>query len=268
MTQNKPFQKIISILVNIALVVAAAGCGGTKVLKEPQPLEITQPLAIAKDQHISAVLYWVIVRDGPGTWAKNADWDEYFIKVANDSGEEIQITEVVVVDSLGTRIASNSIRKQLVKESEETVKRYKNSKLKVKAGMGSGTMIATGTAVAVGGTAAFVATIPAVVFSTSTAPVLGSLVLLSGGLLVGPALVVGGIVRANNNNKVEQEIERRHTILPVNVKSEEPLNMDIFFPLAPSPSQLEVTYTLVSGKETLVVDTGKALNGLHLIQEE
>jgi len=268
MTKYAVFQKIISILVIIALIGTSAGCGGTKVLKEPQPLEITQPLATARDQHISATLCWVIVRDGPGTWAKNADWDEYLIKVANDSGEEIQIIDVAVVDSLGTRVACNSNRKQLVKESEKTIKRYKNSKLKVKAGMGTGTMIATGTAVAVGGTTAFITTFPAVMFSTSAAAGLGSLALLSGGLLVGPALVIGGIVRANNNHKVEQEIERRHTCLPATVKKEEPFNMNIFFPLAPSPSQLEVIYTVVSGKETLVVDTGKALIGLHLVQKE
>jgi hypothetical protein len=44
--------------------------------------------------------------------------------------------------------------------------------------------------------------------------------------------------------------------------------MDIFFPLAPSPSQLEVSYLVAGAKETLVVNTAKALNGLHLVQED
>ena len=54
-------------------LVSLVGCGGTKVLKEPQPMQTTQPLAEVSDQQVTATLDWVIVRDGPGTWAKNAD---------------------------------------------------------------------------------------------------------------------------------------------------------------------------------------------------
>jgi hypothetical protein len=55
-------------------LLVLSGCGGTKVLKEAQPIQTTQPLATASDQQVTAILDWVIVRDGPGTWAKNADW--------------------------------------------------------------------------------------------------------------------------------------------------------------------------------------------------
>ena len=266
MAKSAAFQKTISILVIINLLgVLVAGCGGTKVLKETQPLEITQPLTTATDRHISARLYWVIVRDGPGTWAKNADWDEYLISVVNDTGEEIQIIDVTIVDSLGTRLATNSIRKQLVKESKETIKRYKSSNLKVMAGFGSGTLAATGGAVTVG--------VPLAAFGVGAAVGGGAafgvaLAATGGALLLGPVLIVGAMVRGNNNNKVAQEIERRHTILPVDLISEKPLFMDIFFPLAPSPSQLEVSYLVAGAKETLVVNTAKALNGLHLVQED
>ena len=33
----------------------------------------------------AAALDWIIVRDGPGTWAKNVDWDEYLIRVHTKS---------------------------------------------------------------------------------------------------------------------------------------------------------------------------------------
>ncbi len=57
----------------LLLLLGLSGCGGTKVLKEPEPLVVTRPLATASDQHLSATLDWVIFRDGPGTWAKNVD---------------------------------------------------------------------------------------------------------------------------------------------------------------------------------------------------
>jgi hypothetical protein len=58
----------------LVCLLVLSGCGGTKVLKEAQPIQTTRPLATASDQQVTAILDWVIVRDGPGTWAKNADW--------------------------------------------------------------------------------------------------------------------------------------------------------------------------------------------------
>jgi hypothetical protein len=121
--------------------------GGTKVLKEPQPMEPMQPLAATSDKSVTATLDWVIVRDGPGTWARNADWDEYQLRVSNQSDQPIKITEVFVVDSLNTRIESQSRRKSLVKGSKKTARRYKKSGIKVKAGAGAGTMLVAGAAV-------------------------------------------------------------------------------------------------------------------------
>ncbi len=88
----------------LLLLLALSGCAGTKVLKEPEPLVVTQALATASDQRVAATLDWVIVRDGPGTWARNVDWDEYLIRVQNLSNDSIRVTSISVLDSLGTRI--------------------------------------------------------------------------------------------------------------------------------------------------------------------
>ncbi len=132
------------------LLLGLSGCGGTKVLKEPEPLVVTRPLAKASDQHLSATLNWVIFRDGPGTWAKNVDWDEYMIGVENLSGDSLQVTSITVVDSLGTPIESRQSRKQLVKGTKETKRRYKGEGLKVKAGVSGGILVGTGIVVAAG----------------------------------------------------------------------------------------------------------------------
>ena len=72
-----------AIIVTATLSLCLVGCGGSKVLKEPNPFAVTQSLATASDQRLYATLDWVIVRDGPGTWAKNVDWDEYLIRIQN-----------------------------------------------------------------------------------------------------------------------------------------------------------------------------------------
>jgi hypothetical protein len=248
----------------IACTVILSGCGGTKILKEPLALEITQPLATASGQNVSAELIWVIVRDGPGTWAKNANWDEYLVNVVNESGEMIRIIDVTIVDSSGVRQATNADYRELVNESKETTKRYKDSNLKVEAGIGAGTMMAVGGATILG--ASYVGA--AVTGATFAGAAVGAGILAGGIVVLVPTVAGISIVRSNNRKKVAREIRKRHTFLPVTINSNEDLLLDIFYPLAPSPTQLEITYIVGGVEETLVVNTSEALNGLHLVQDE
>jgi hypothetical protein len=238
------------------------GCGGTKVLKESKQLQITQPLGVASDQQNTATLDWIIIRDGPGTWAKNADWDEYLLRVSNQSGQPITLTRIIVVDSLDTQISPEQGRKQLVKSSKQTSRRYKDSGIKVKAGRGAGTMLVAGAAVTAVGVGAAAATAYGTAMSGTAAGTAGA---AAGGLLLlGPALAVGGIVRGVNNSKVNKEIELRQTTLPVEIPAGEEIRLNVFFPIAPSPKRVELGYTDTAGEHTLIIDTSVALDGLHI----
>jgi hypothetical protein len=251
---------LLAMLLSACLLT---GCGGTKVLKEPQPMQTTQPLAVTSDQQVAATLDWVIVRDGPGTWAKNADWDEYLLRVINESGQPIVVTQMTVVDSLDTRIEPQNGRRQLVKGSKSTARRYKQSGIKVKAGRGAGTMLIAGAAV----TAIGVGAASAVAYGTmmSGAAAAGSAGAAAGGLLLlGPALAVGGIVRGVNNSKVNNQIELRQTQLPLEISVNEELGLNVFFPLAPSPKMVDLVYTDATGEHHLIIDTSAALKGLHI----
>ncbi len=248
----------------LMLLLALSGCGGTKVLKEPEPLAVTQSLATASDQHLAATLDWVIVRDGPGTWAKNVDWDEYLIRVRNLSDDSIRVTNITVLDSLGTLIETRETRKQLVKGTKKTKKRYKGEGLKVKAGLGTGTLVAAG-AVTVAATAAAVSTMGFGIGASASGAAVG---VATAGLIILPVLAVGGVFRGVNNSKVNKQIESRQTLLPVVLQEEEERSLDIFFSLAPSPRQVEITYADSQGDHTLIIDTHAVLEGLHLAQAE
>jgi len=242
----------------LLLLLGLSGCGGTKVLKEPEPLVVTRSLATASDQHLSATLDWVIFRDGPGTWAKNVDWDEYMIGVKNLGGDSLQLTNITVLDSLGTPIEPRQSRKQLVKGTKETKRRYKGEGLKVKAGVSGGVLVGTGIVVAAGTSSAGAAGLAGASAAGGAAAV----------VLLVPVLAVGGIVRGVNNSKVNNQIESRQTLLPVVLQEEQEKNFVIFYPLAPSPQQIELTYLDSRGDHTLVVDTQAALEGLHLVEAE
>jgi len=241
----------------VLAAVALSGCGGTKLLKEPEPLVVTQSLAAASDQRLAATLDWVIVRDGPGTWAKNVDWDEYLIRVQNLSDESIQVTNITVLDSLGTQIETGENRKQLVKGTKETKRRYTGEGLTVKAGLGAGTLLVAGAVVGV--------TSAAIIGATLMTASTGTVVAATGGILLVPVFAVGGVMRGVNNSRVNKQIETRQTLLPIVLQEEEEKSLVIFFPLAPSPRQVEITYADSQGDHTLIIDTRAALEGLHLV---
>lgn len=256
--------KLGAIMVTATLSLCVAGCGGSKVLKEPVPFTVTKVLADAADQRLAAALDWVIVRDGPGTWAKNVDWDEYLMRVQNLSDEPIRVTKIVVFDSLGTRIELGGNRRQLVEGSKETTRRYKDEGLKVKAGVGAEAVIIAGGVLFTAG--AYVG-ISALAGSTSA---LAASSAAAGAVILGPVLivgaVVGGAVRSMNNNEVNKHIESRQTLLPAVLPESQKQILDLFFPLAPSPRQIELTYVDSNGEHTLAIDTHSALDGLHLVQ--
>ncbi len=250
------------LLFVILTCFGVASCGGTKLLKEPIPIDTTQVLTTLESEQIVVNLDWVIVRDGPGSWARNADWDEYLLRVENISERQIDVTEVVVLDSLGARLEPRFERKQLVKGSKETARRYKKQGITVKAGASAGTMLVAGaavTAVGVGGAQA--AAIGSIMGGGSAS---GGLLAASGLIVLGPALAVGGIVRGVNNSKVNTQIEVRQSRLPLTLAAGETLLVRVFFPIAPSPQQIEIAYIDDVGEYIAVVDTAKALEGLHL----
>ncbi|MDH3527156.1 MAG: hypothetical protein OEM43_06595 [Gammaproteobacteria bacterium] len=246
------------------LSFSLTGCGGTKVLKDPEPLVLTESLASATDETLDATLDWVIVRDGPGTWARNADWDEYLLTISNVSEESLRITGLTVVDMQEVHAVPGTNRKELVKATKKALKRYKGSGVDVKAGRGTGTMIAAGigvtvVGVGVGTVAALGSTLGAGAAGAGTAGAVAG-----GLLLIGPALAVGGVVRGMNNSAVNNEIEQRQTLLPLTLEQGTEAQADVFFPISPSPRRVVLVYSDSGGEHRLVIDTSKVLAGLHI----
>ena len=250
----------------MAAGIMLASCGGARLLKESQSQQTTQPLAKVADSRVTSTLDWVIVRNGPGAWAKNADWDEYLLRIQNSSAEPILITNITVLDSLDNRVDRRSNRRQLVKGSKDTSRRYRDSGFKVKAGAGAGELLVAGAAV----TAVGVGVASSAVYGTAYGAVwtggvaTGTATAATGLLLLGPALAAGGIFRGVNNRRVDDEIQRRRTVLPMTVSPREEQPLDVFFPIAPAPVQVILFYVDDEGEHQLIFDTRAVLSGLHL----
>lgn len=242
----------------VALGLSACG-GGTRLIKNaPPPPQQVSALAVASDGTLSAELHWVIVRDGPGTWAKNADWDEYLMGVRNVSSAPIQVTGVVLFDSMDQANAISASRAELVDASRKNARRYKDSGLKVAAGRGRGL------ALVAGGASATTAGVGLAYASLWSGAGSGSAAAAGGLILAGPALVTMAIVRGVRKGAVTKRIKERSTVFPLAIGAGQTLPLDVFFPLSPSPRRIDIHYTDANGAHVLTTDTTQALDGLHL----
>jgi hypothetical protein len=235
-----------------------SACAYNKKLDQPVPLEPKSAIASASDVRLSARIDAVIVRDGPGSWSKNADWDEYLLHVHATSGWSLDITRIVVIDSLGKRHKPRAYMKQLADESKEIAKRYEDEDLEVTANAGAA-LFWTGYFVGGASAAAGLATLGTAGAAAGAA---------AGGLLVAPVLMTAGVVVAAQEYQVQREIDRRNTLLPLTLAAQQDLPVTLYFPIAPSPQRVELSYTDPAGQHVLAIDTVTALAGLHLLPKD
>lgn len=257
-------EKSLFIFIIFAILVMVTGCGGTKLLTESQPIDLSAPILTANNESIRVNLLGVIVRDSPGTWARNADWDEYLLVITNLTDSDIEINEINLTDLLGIVLQTNSDRKELVSLSRDAVDRYDDSDLKITSGIGAGTILTAGGAIAVVGTAAAVSVAPAAALG-GAATIGMAPAMVAGAILLSPVFAVAGLKRLSNESKVSQVIEERSTDFPLAISSGEEALIDLFYPLAPAPQQLEIKYETTEGNRDFILSTENALPGLHIL---
>lgn len=247
-----------------ALAVAISACAGSKVLGEPKSLELQHPLAVEADSSIAATLDWVVVKDGPGTWASNAFWDEYRLRLVNHSDVSVSLSQIQVVDSLAATHVITSDRRILVDSSERTQERYRDQELDVAPGAVSAGMLAAGVAgSAVAITAASYAAASGTASALGVSTGVGASPAVVTMAYVAPVLIVGSILHVRNNARVDDEINSRQTTFPVELGPGESNDIVAFFPIAPSPQTVRLIYQADDRMRVLEINTTEVLAGLH-----
>jgi hypothetical protein len=235
-----------------AACVTLAGCGGPGLLKAAQPLESSGPVAEEKDEHILASIEAVILRNGPGAWARDADWDEYRIRIRSLSNEPVEIREVAIFDALDHRIESRSDFGELVDGTRATQRRYMQSGELVIA-RGSNPWVTVGVILAGAGVLMRGAGTPGFGYGIDKA---AAGVAIAG---IGGA----GVRRLMNDREVDSEIKRRATMLPVALPRDAQASLDLFFPVTPRSGRTQVVYADRHGEHRLDIDTRQALVDLE-----
>ena len=244
----------------VAVAVFLAGCStSSKLLDEPDNVVVTRPIVEATHGRLAVALDLVVVPGGPGSWAKNAAWDEYRVRVANRGDTPLDVHEIVLVDALSEAVYPGHRRKALAEATREVESRYEASNELVRSAAHGGWMIAGGVAMGATGVLAGAAATSAALMS-GTAAASGATAIATGGLLVGAVMIGAGVVRMVRNSRVDDEIVRRASRVPVVIAPGETRALSIFFPVTPLPRRLHLFHA--DGRSTL--DVSGVLAGAHV----
>jgi hypothetical protein len=251
-----------STLFLLVLFLFLSSCGGTKLIKAKH-IENTdlQPLLISiRDENVEVSLYWILVNKGPKSWAKRSYWDEYILQVKNLSNQDIRITNIHLIDFLNTAVFPQENRSDLKSESKKVVRRFKKAGIKIKYGTNSKVLLNSFAGVTIVAGASISAAGPvALVSATGTG-------IAAAAIVATPLMAIGGIMRMVNNSKVNNEIQKRKSTLPLDVPAMNQQIVDLFFPVSPAVQQIVISYSIGIEEHQLRLDIKQQTENLHIVK--
>jgi hypothetical protein len=198
---------------------------------------------------LEASLYTLIIPGGPGSWKKEAFWDEYVVTFHNSGDQPFQVASIKLVDFTGSPRQPGDDPWKLERESKSLAKRYQDAGMTVVRVAAPRVLVtaaessrAAGAAIG-GAGAATAATATAVALPLYGATVLG--------------------MNLHNKKSIKAEFNRRRLRLPLALAAGETRTGSLFFPLVPNPQSLIVSWSSESdgGDSVLPLDF---LQGLHV----
>jgi hypothetical protein len=239
-----------------AVVLAAVGlclltaCVSPKYKRSDKNTLPVQPLNVKfPPSTLDASLYTEISDGGPGSWKREAFWDEYVVTMHNEGDQALNISAAALTDYAGAVRPAGSDPWALERESKTLEKRYRDSGIAF-ARMAAPRVVATAAepgvvaGVGLGSTGAAVA-------ATATAvalPVYG--------------LTVLGI-NMHNKEAIKKEFNRRRVPLPLTLAPGETRTGSFFFPMVPNPQTLTLRWSSNAGDGESALEL-HFLEGLHV----
>jgi hypothetical protein len=254
---------LCSVRVGCCLLGAAsmffAGCLSSKYRSAakdtPPPVALD---AVAADPVLSGTVESIVIFHGPGSWKRDAYWDEYIVGVTNRGAIPVTLTAAALVGLAGRPVTPRDDPWQLEKDSKAAAK--EGFWLPPGSGPQVGGGVAAMTA-SIGAGALLGAASGAGFVSTGTGALIGGAVL---GVAAAPVVGGGTLIRnATHRHAIEQEFERRRLRLPCTIAPGERVRGSLFFVITPGPRELQLDYRASDALSHVAVDVTKA-GRLHL----
>ena len=243
--------RLVAVMA-LSLSVAGlfTGCVSNKYKMAASGTALPQLLNVAfAPAPLEATLNSVITFNGPGSWKRDAFWDEYIVTLHNPGNQPLTVTTAGLTDFAGLARTAGGEPWGLENESRTLERKYKD------AGMAFVRYTAPGL----------------LIVGTGTAAAASAGFLSAGAATAGAAIVVVlpiyyiGVVVINHKNKAAMsgEFNRRRHALSLRLAPGETRTGSFFFPTVPSPRSLGLGWSTAtaSGESVLPLDF---LHGLHV----
>lgn len=232
----------------LAASVLLTGCVSAKYQAAPKDTPPPAALSLKTEQPpVSLSLETMIVYRGPGSWKKEAWWDEYIVTVTNSGEQPLVLDGFILSDVQEMTVVASEDPWALESLSRSRLKHYERSGVALY--VGTGVVWAASPLVALG--SAFSGATTAGAISTAV-------------FFAAPVFLIGtGVARHVARKDIEQEFHARRIALPTSLLPGESRRGSLFFPIAPGPQHLSLRYHIgeTSGRLQLPL-TGLA--DLHL----
>lgn len=115
--------------VGVCLLTVQSGCVSSKyrmARKDTPPVQVLN-LAFPPAPPLQATLAALITYGGPGSWKRQALWDEYVVEIVNRGERPLVIASATLVDSKGVAYAIGTDPWALEKQSKMLEQQYKHN---------------------------------------------------------------------------------------------------------------------------------------------
>ena len=237
-----------------AALCCQGGCIATKyklAKKDMPPVQLLR-VDFPPSAPLQPTLAALIIYGGPGSWKREALWDEYVLAVKNSGERPVTIDFTTLKDADGAAVAAGVDPWALEKQSKILEKQYRASGVAFIRTAGPGVLI-----VGVGAAAVAATTTSVFVSAAAAGAALAAIVVL-------PVYYVS-VWGINHHNKkaVMAEFTRRRLPLPLTLAPGETRTGSVFYPMVRDPRSLQLHWSGESGngQATLLLDF---LHGLHV----
>jgi hypothetical protein len=248
----------LSRLAVASVALALSGCVSAKYKSAAKDTPPTVALNLTAAQPpIEATVNTAIVFHGPGSWKRDAYWDEYVVSVANHGSVPLVVDAAALTDFCGDTIPPGDnpwlLEKASLSRQDEINRQAKSALVQI----GQGYLVVGVSGVIVGATVTGIAGTAAAGGAAFAASLAGVAIL---------PFYIGGTVYRNISSRhgIENEFAHRRLMLPATVAPGGVAQGSLFFRISPGPQRLVLSGR--SGAEPVKVAIELTpLKGLHLL---
>ena len=232
------FGKLLFFLIIVSLTSCVSA--KYKMADENTPPPVLLNLSAASHS-VNAQIDTVIIYGGPGSWKREAYWDEYLLTIANHSEHPVDLISAMLIDFQDNLVTPGDKPWELQEQSKEWIKNYDSGTTGVVLKVGASAWLAGAAAGAVlwaaVGPTALAGTAYGIGLSTAA-----SIGLVAASAVIPTVIISSIFINRNRKHKIEDEFERRRLVLPATIRPGQMAQGSLFFRIAPGPKHLQLSF--------------------------